>query len=122
VAEHADREIALLALDCGDLREGQKLDVDVPADLDQLGGDDSHGAVIGREGLVQLGHHPANGTGSLHQIHIISGIREIQGGLHAGDSATNDHSRADYFVCHGKNSGLKKEILEILEIEKFKKF
>jgi hypothetical protein len=35
--------------------------VHMPADLDQFGRDHSHGTVIGGEGLVQPGHHPANG-------------------------------------------------------------
>jgi hypothetical protein len=38
----------------------------VPADLDQLGRDDSHGTVIGREGLVELSHNPADGGEFLH--------------------------------------------------------
>jgi hypothetical protein len=33
----------------------------VPADLDQFGRDDSHGTIVGGEGLVQLGHDPADG-------------------------------------------------------------
>jgi hypothetical protein len=44
------------------LREGQKLYVNVPADLDQFRGDNSHGTIICRKGFVQLGHHPADGT------------------------------------------------------------
>jgi len=38
-----------------------QLDVQVPADLDQLGGDDSHGAIIGWKGFVQLGHDAPDG-------------------------------------------------------------
>jgi len=38
-----------------------QLDVHVPADLDQFGRDDSHGAVVGGKGLVQLGHDSADG-------------------------------------------------------------
>jgi hypothetical protein len=33
----------------------------MPADLDQFGRDNSHGAVIGGKRLVHLGHDPANG-------------------------------------------------------------
>jgi hypothetical protein len=36
------------------------LNVNMPADLDQLGRDNSHGTVIGGEGLVQLRHDPAD--------------------------------------------------------------
>ena len=37
-----------------DLCDGVKLYIDVPADLDQFGRDNSHGTVIGGEGFVQL--------------------------------------------------------------------
>ncbi len=38
-----------------------QIDVEMPADLDQYGGDDSHGAVIGGERFVQLRHDTADG-------------------------------------------------------------
>jgi hypothetical protein len=41
--------------------QGQELDVGMPADLDQFRRDDSHGALVGGEGLVELGHDPTNG-------------------------------------------------------------
>jgi hypothetical protein len=34
----------------------QKLNVQMPADLDQFGRDNSHTAVIGGEGLIELSH------------------------------------------------------------------
>jgi hypothetical protein len=40
---------------------GQEFDVQVPADLDQFGRDNSHGTVVGGKRLVQLGHQPADG-------------------------------------------------------------
>ena len=54
-------EIAWFPGDGSDFGKGQKLNVEMPADLDQFGRDNSHGAIIGREGLVQLGHDPTNG-------------------------------------------------------------
>ena len=47
-------EVPLLSLDALHLREGEQLNIDVPADLDQLGRDNSHGTVIGGKGLIQL--------------------------------------------------------------------
>jgi hypothetical protein len=41
----------------------QNLYIWMPADLDQFGREYSDGAVIGRKGLVKLGHMPANGRG-----------------------------------------------------------
>jgi len=72
VLEDAHLKISFFAVNGCDFGEGEQFDVDVPADLDQLGGDNSHGAVIGGECLVQLRHHPANGTGSLHEVDIVS--------------------------------------------------
>ena len=43
------------------IRIGDEFNVQVPADLDQFGRDDSHGAVVGGEGLVQLGHGAPDG-------------------------------------------------------------
>ena len=56
-----DLEIARFARNAFKIRVGDQFDVQMPADLDQYGGDDSHRAVIGGKCLVQLGHDPANG-------------------------------------------------------------
>ena len=56
-----DLEVAGVALDAFKIRVGDQFDVQMPADLDQYGGDNSHRTVIGRECLVQLRHDPANG-------------------------------------------------------------
>ena len=42
------------------LCEGEQFDIQMPADLDQFGRDNSHGTVIGGKGLVQLGHDSAD--------------------------------------------------------------
>ena len=74
-----------------------KFDVNVPADLDQLRRDNSHGAVIGRKGLVKLRHHAADGGRLLHKMNVKSGIGQIQSSLHPGDSSANHH-RSTYFI------------------------
>ena len=68
----------------------------MPADLDQFGGNDSHGAVIGGKSLVQLGHGAPNGRGFFDKIDVETGFGQIQGGLHTGDAAADHH--------HGSNS------------------
>jgi hypothetical protein len=73
------------------LGEGQEFNVEMPADLDQFGRENSHGTVIGGEGLVQLGHDPTDGGGSFHKVDIITGISQIQCGLHPGNTSTNHH-------------------------------
>ena len=55
VARHfpqSDGEIARLAADADHLCRSVNFYVNVPADLDQLGRDNSHGTVIGGKGLV----------------------------------------------------------------------
>jgi hypothetical protein len=49
-------EISGFADQSQDLGIGQEFDVQMPADLDQFGRDNSHGTVVGGKGLVQLGH------------------------------------------------------------------
>jgi len=90
-----DLEIAFFPGNGGNLRQGKQLDVDVSADLDQLGGDNSHGTVIGRECLIQLSHAAADGRGFFHQVDVKTRIGQIQSRLHARNAATYDHNRAD---------------------------
>jgi len=57
----SDFEISLRPLDIVYLCTGDQINIQMPADLDQFRGDDSHGTVIGREGLVQFTHYPTDG-------------------------------------------------------------
>ena len=63
---HADREIPRRTTHGLHFGQGVDLDVQVPAAFHQFGRDDAHGAVIGGEGLVQLGHDPADGRLLFH--------------------------------------------------------
>ena len=90
-----DGEVADVTGDVDDFRESEQLHIQVPADLDQFGGDDSHRAVVGREGLVQLGHHPADPRAFLHQVHEVTRVGEVKGRLHAGDPPANHQYRTD---------------------------
>jgi len=42
------------------LTQCEQVNIDMPADLDQFRGQDSHGTIIGGKRLVQLGHDPAD--------------------------------------------------------------
>jgi len=57
-----DLKVALFATKVFDFAEREYIDIDMPADLDQFGRDNSHCTVIGREGLIQLRHHPSDGA------------------------------------------------------------
>jgi len=61
------------------------------ADLDHFGCKYSSGTIIGREGLVELGHVPAYARGLLHQAYLKAGISQIEGSLDAADPSANDH-------------------------------
>jgi hypothetical protein len=70
---------------------GENLYIGMPADLDQLGCEYSHGAVIGREGLVKLGHMAPNARRPLDQVNLEASRGKIKGRLNAADSSTDNH-------------------------------
>jgi hypothetical protein len=63
----------------------------MPADLDQFGSEYSDGAVIGRKGLVELGHMATNGRGLVDQINLETRSGKIQRGLNTADPSTDNH-------------------------------
>ena len=73
----------------------------VPVDLDQFGGKYSHRAVVGRKGLVQLGHMAAKGRPFFDKENFETGFGEIERGLNAADPSTNDHDVAKIVVSKG---------------------
>jgi hypothetical protein len=77
-----------------------KLDVDVPADLDQLGRNNSHGTVIGGKGLVQLRHDAADSRRPFNQMNIKAGLGKIQCRLHTGNACTHYQYRSVNFLGH----------------------
>jgi hypothetical protein len=99
ISDQADLKIPCFSLNVFDLCIGQNLYVWMPADLDQFGGQDSHRAVIGGEGLVQLGHVPPDAGGLFHQINLETGDGQVQRSLDPADPSTNDHHIADIPVA-----------------------
>jgi hypothetical protein len=70
---------------------GENLYIGMPADLDQLGCEYSHGAVIGRKGLVELGHMAPDARRPLDQVNLEASRGKIKGRLNAADSSTDNH-------------------------------
>jgi hypothetical protein len=95
-------EAPLFPLKFQKLAVREKLYVQMPADLDQFGGDNSHRAVVGGEGLVQLGHHSADGGRLFHEMHKESGVGKIQRCLHSGDTPTDNQHRTTDVISHLK--------------------
>jgi hypothetical protein len=93
-------EVARLAGDGLYIGHGVQVDVQVAAGLHQLGGNDTHGAVVGREGLVQLGHDAADGRTLFCQDDPVAGIGQIQRCLNAGNAAADDQYGADGLLLH----------------------
>jgi len=56
-----DFEIPLRPLNILYLCTSDQVNIQMPADLDQFRGDDSHGTVIGGEGFIQFTHYPTDG-------------------------------------------------------------
>ena len=50
-------KVALFAAKTFDFGEREYVNIDMPADLDQFGGNNSHRTIIGGEGFIQLRHH-----------------------------------------------------------------
>jgi hypothetical protein len=86
-----DFEISFRAFNRFNFRTGDQVDVEMPADLDQFGRDNSHRTIIGGKGFIQLTHDTADGRGLLDQMNQISGFGQVQGCLHAGNSGTHHH-------------------------------
>jgi hypothetical protein len=72
-------------------RIGEDLYVGMPADLDQFGCEYSHGAVIGGEGLVKLGHMAPDARRFLNQVNLKPGRSKIKRGLNTADPSTHNH-------------------------------
>jgi hypothetical protein len=84
-------EVSNLTFYALNFRIGENLYVWVPADLDQFGCENSHGAVVGRKGLIQLRHVAADARPLFNQIDLEPGRGKIERGLNAADTATDNH-------------------------------
>jgi hypothetical protein len=89
---NGDLEVSLGTLNLFNLGTGDQVDIKMPADLDQFRRDNSHGTIIGGEGLVQFAHDPTNGGRFFDQVDIVSGICQIEGRLQSGNSSAYNHN------------------------------
>jgi hypothetical protein len=89
--DEGDTEVSSVSFHPVDFGVAQDFYVRIPADLDQFGREDSHGAVIGRKGLVKLGHMAAEGRRLVHQVDLKPGSGKIKRGLNAADPSSDDH-------------------------------
>jgi hypothetical protein len=68
---HGHVEVPCLSVDDSDLCVRYQVDVVVPARRHELGRHYAHGAVVRREGLVELGHRPSDARLLLDQVHLV---------------------------------------------------
>ena len=78
----------------------EEADVGVHAQGDEPGREGAHGAVAGREGLVELHHASAHGALPLGQDDAEARVGEVDRRLHAGDSAPHHQDRAHGLFAH----------------------
>jgi hypothetical protein len=69
---------------------GEDLYIGMPADLDQLGCEYSHGAVIGWKGLVKLGHMAPNARRLFNQVNLKTSRSKIERRLNTADASANN--------------------------------
>ena len=93
VLSDPDLEVAHITLNVHHLTVGQELNPGMSTDIHHLGPQNSGGTVQSGEGLIQLGHLAADGRFPLHQIDLVSGIGDVQGGLDASDASAYNQSR-----------------------------
>ncbi|OPY08054.1 MAG: hypothetical protein A4E66_01922 [Syntrophus sp. PtaB.Bin001] len=70
----------------------------IPGALHELRRNDAGRAITRGKGFVQVGHHAADGRGTLHEVDFKTGIGQIERGLNAGDSAAFNEDRPNLFV------------------------
>jgi hypothetical protein len=90
---YSGSETARLSLNVFHFAVGEQFNIRVLPDSHELWRKDARRTVVGRKGLVQLGHAAADSRFGLHQIYFVAGLGQIQRGLDTGDSSTYDKSR-----------------------------
>ena len=86
-----DPKVSCFTFDTVNFRICQDLYVGMPADLDQFGREYSDGAVIGRKGLVKLGHVAADGGRFVDQVNLKPRSGKVKRGLNTADPSTDHH-------------------------------
>ena len=104
--DQTDREIARFSADALNFGIGNNFDIGMARTFNKFGRFNTHGAVIGGEGLVQQRHFAADRGRFIDQKHPETRIRQIERSLNAADTATDDENIAtvaiDGMICREK--------------------
>jgi hypothetical protein len=109
-------EVSCFALYSVNFSVRQDLYVWMPADLDQFGCEYSDGAVIGRKGLVKLGHVAANGRRLVDQVNLKTRTGKIERGLNTADPSTDNHdvSKVTISLTHRATNTVRKTFTNLV--------
>jgi len=78
-----------------DVGISQNLDIGVVGQFRQFRAHHTRRAIVGGEGLVELGHDTAHIRLFFYQMHFKAGIGDIQGSLNSCNSAADNGDRSD---------------------------
>ncbi len=90
---HSNPEVASRAVQFHYVAVGEKVYAVMASALDHLGRQDTHRAIVGREGLVQLGHATTNAGSLLHKVDLKAHVGQVNRSLDTGYPATDDQDR-----------------------------
>jgi hypothetical protein len=64
----------------------------MPTDIQHFRRQNSYRAIVGGKGFIQLRHDPTDAGSALHQMDFDAHVSQIQCGLNASDTATDDEN------------------------------
>jgi len=86
-----------LAFDFLDSGIGEYFNVPMATCIDQFGGHDAHGAIIGGKGLIQLRHGAPDTKLFFEEIDFQARFGKVEGSLNSPNSSTHHKHCADWF-------------------------
>ena len=103
-------EVTHKALDLGHLAVGEDANLLVLSHVHHLGGQDTGGAVQRGERLIQLSHLTTDGGLLLNDVHLKTGVGNIQSGLDTGDTTADDQRTLGHGRLTGDQGGVQVDL------------
>jgi hypothetical protein len=114
LSKQGDLEVSCFSFYPVDFRIRQDLYIGIPADLDQFGREYSDGAVIGRKGLVKLGHMAANGRCLVDQVNLETRSGKIKRGLNTADPSPDNHDVSKIIACETSINTVRETLTKLV--------
>jgi hypothetical protein len=93
-----DFEISRFTLHPVNVGMCQEHDVRMPAAFEKFWRLDTHGAVIGGEGLIELGHLATDGRRLVNEVDLETGAGKIERSLYTADPAADNQDIAEIII------------------------